>query len=165
MIRDLLCDVLEDVTPNIFQASNGLEGLKVIEDNQIDIILTDISMPKMNGDEMFYQLNVKKFQGEVIFLTAFADKSLVQKVMRDGAFDVIDKPIKEEILLSRIGHAIDKIISQRHERQFFETVSSFLDYTAIDNYSSLDYEKRTRYLEGLLAILQLKNENKKSKHG
>lgn len=163
MIRELLVDVLEDITPNIFQAENGLEGLKVVEEQQIDLIITDVSMPRMNGDEMFFQLRTKKFPGEVIFLTAFADKSLVQQVMREGAFDVIDKPIKEELLLSRTKHAIEKIFSHRHEKKFFESVGEFLNYKSVSNYNELEYSKRLEYVEGLLAILQLKNENKKNK--
>jgi len=163
MIRELLSDVLEDLTPNIFTAENGLAALEVIDKEDIDIVLTDISMPKMNGDDLFFELKKKKFTGEVIFLTAFADKSLVQVVMREGAFDVIDKPIKEEILLGRVNHAIDKVLSNRFERQFFESVSEYLGYQHTQNYGTLEYRKRQEYLEGLLAVLQLKNENRKSR--
>ncbi|OIQ17831.1 MAG: hypothetical protein BM556_10405 [Bacteriovorax sp. MedPE-SWde] len=119
-------------------------------------------MPRMTGDELFYKLIEQDFSGETIFLTAFADKNLVQKVMRMGAFDIIDKPINNDILISRLHNACNKIVSARCERKFFESVTKFFDYNSKLNYDLLDYEKRAEYLEALMAMLELKSVNKKN---
>ena len=61
----------------ISEASNGLEALEVVRNNEIDIVLMDIQMPKMNGIECLKQMKETYPQTKVIILTQFDDPSLI----------------------------------------------------------------------------------------
>ena len=97
---------------NVFEASNGKKALEVIERQKIDIVLSDVKMPEMNGMELLHE--IKKIGDiEVILLTGFGDESMVVNAMRGGAYDFVKKPIDIEILLVRIEKAFTKIVTDR----------------------------------------------------
>lgn len=77
----------------IGQASNGLEGLKLIEQHQPDLIFLDIEMPVMNGFEMLSKI---KKQPKVIFTTAYDQYAI--KAFEENSLDYLLKPIEKERL-------------------------------------------------------------------
>lgn len=77
----------------IAQASNGLEGLKMVEKHQPDLIFLDIEMPVMNGFEM---LSKVKKQPKVIFTTAYDQYAI--KAFEENSLDYLLKPIEKERL-------------------------------------------------------------------
>ena len=79
-------------------ALNGEEALLKLNDHQIDIIITDIAMPQMNGLDFIKHLRAKGYNTEIIFISAHADFKFVQQAMRLGCIDYILKPIDEEEL-------------------------------------------------------------------
>jgi YesN/AraC family two-component response regulator len=55
-------------------ASNGLQALQILENRKVDLLVTDIKMPEMNGIELLSRLSLKKLDINVIVTTAFATK-------------------------------------------------------------------------------------------
>ncbi|AIG26351.1 response regulator [Brevibacillus laterosporus] len=84
-------------------ASNGLEGLSMIQELQPDLAIMDIFMPSQNGIETLKQLRSGDNPVEIIVITAAKDMETIQTMMRHGAFDYIMKPFKFE----RIKQALD----------------------------------------------------------
>ncbi|ERM18808.1 response regulator [Brevibacillus laterosporus] len=84
-------------------ASNGLEGLSIIQELQPDLAIMDIFMPSQNGIETLKQLRSGDNPVEIIVITAAKDMETIQTMMRHGAFDYIMKPFKFE----RIKQALD----------------------------------------------------------
>lgn len=106
-IRYLTTKMLNDFSTNIYQASNGLEALKVLKENQqIDLVLLDIMMPVMDGFKTMVEIN--KMRSElnedikVCFLTAKRDRSDVSTALKLGGNDYMIKPLDEMILKSKI---------------------------------------------------------------
>ncbi|MFA0028153.1 response regulator [Vibrio breoganii] len=96
----LLEDILTYEGFTVSQAHNGIEGLEAINED-IDLILLDIMMPKMSGMEMLKQLR-ENWQTPVLFLTAKGEE--VDRVigLELGADDFLPKPFSDRELLARI---------------------------------------------------------------
>jgi two-component system chemotaxis response regulator CheY len=78
----------------VFEASNGAEGLAVLRDNVVDLILCDINMPIMDGLEFVKQLNsVENAKGvPVVMITSGGSESDVLKAIASGAKGYLRKP-------------------------------------------------------------------------
>ena len=85
----------------VFQAADGIEGLKVLEDNEIDLAIVDVMMPRMDGITMTAKLR-EKHDFPVIFLSAKSEE--VDKILglNMGADDYITKPFTPMELLARV---------------------------------------------------------------
>ena len=72
-------------------ASNGSEALLFLETNSVDIILTDLKMPVMDGIELIRQLQAIAFEGAVLVLSNYSEFELVREALTEGAADYILK--------------------------------------------------------------------------
>src|SRR5215470_4060426 len=82
-------------------------------------LLLDVRMPQMTGLELQQQLNVRGWRIPVIFITGHGTVSLAIAAMKAGAFDFIEKPLREEALLESIERALhwnDRAYEERLER-------------------------------------------------
>jgi PAS domain S-box-containing protein len=78
----------------IIFASNGVEALEKLESHpDIDVVLTDIYMPKMDGLTLLAKLREKAATVEVIIISAYGDLDNIRAAMNRGAFDFLTKPI------------------------------------------------------------------------
>ncbi len=78
---------------SVLSANSGSEGMKIIEEGNIDLIFTDFRMPDISGLDVVRA--VKRFNPEipVVVITAFSDTEDAVKVMKEGAFDYLSKPV------------------------------------------------------------------------
>lgn len=85
----------------VYQAADGLEGLKVIESQEIHLAIVDVMMPRMDGIQMTIKLR-EKYDFPVIFLSAKSEE--VDKIMglNMGADDYVTKPFTTMELLARV---------------------------------------------------------------
>lgn len=83
----------------IYEAENGKEGLNVLKRNHIDLILTDIDMPEMNGLEMLSYIQTHPHFDEVptIVISSINDKRLVNAVI-DSGMGYVQKPLTVQLL-------------------------------------------------------------------
>jgi two-component system, LuxR family, response regulator FixJ len=82
-------------------------------------LLLDIRMPRMTGPELQQQLNVRGWRIPVIFITGHGSVSLAIAAMQAGAFDFIEKPLREDALIESIERALrwnDRAYEERLER-------------------------------------------------
>ncbi len=102
----------------VFQAEDGVEGLKVLEKEEIHLAIVDIMMPRMDGITMVVRLR-EKWDIPVIFLSAKSEE--VDKIMglNMGADDYITKPFTPMELLARVGSQLRryKRFMERLEKQ------------------------------------------------
>jgi len=102
----------------VFQAADGIEGLKILEKEEIHLAIIDIMMPRMDGITMVVRLR-KKWDIPVIFLSAKSEE--VDKIMglNMGADDYVTKPFTPMELLARVGSQLRryKRFMERLERQ------------------------------------------------
>jgi YesN/AraC family two-component response regulator len=99
---DYLGDILSD-TYQVSSASNGQEALRVLEHTSIDLIISDISMPEMDGFELLRCVRQERhLYIPFLFLTAHTDKSDVMDALLLGVDAYITKPFDSDELLARV---------------------------------------------------------------
>lgn len=106
IIRDLCSRALKDY--RTLQAENGKEALKVLERQEIDLVLVDIMMPVMNGLDLLLQAKERDPAQLVIVMTGYADKDIILRALKANADDFIQKPINLLQLKSAISKALEK---------------------------------------------------------
>src|SRR5680860_66006 len=97
---------------NVLQAHDGIEALQMIIEHQPDLIVCDITMPRMNGREL-----VKKLRDEhpefanipLLFLSALADRNDILEGMNLGADDYLTKPVDIDMLLGKIASRLRQV--------------------------------------------------------
>ena len=91
----------------VLTAQSGLEALKAAGASELDLVLTDMKMPKMNGIELLGELRRLYPDLPVILMTAFGTVEKAVTAMKKGAFDYILKPFKNEEILVTIAKALE----------------------------------------------------------
>ncbi|WP_281297291.1 sigma-54-dependent transcriptional regulator [Flavobacterium limnophilum] len=109
-IRRVLAKILseESDTYIVEDAEDGVAGLEKIKNNDYDLVLCDIKMPKMDGVEVLEA--VKKIKPEIpmVMISGHGDMETAIQTMRLGAFDYISKPPDLNRLLNTVRNALDK---------------------------------------------------------
>lgn len=129
----------------IISAHDGEEGLKMVYEHKIDLIVSDIMMPKMSGTEMCLQIknNIDFCHIPIIMLTALNSTEQNIEGLNRGADDYITKPFHAGLLLARVNNLIRNRLLVQH--QFDKKPLSEIDLTSIN---PLDQEllKRTTHI-------------------
>lgn len=109
-IRRVLTKILseENDTYIVEEAEDGLKGLEKIKNEDYDLVLCDIKMPKMDGEEVLEA--VKKIKPEIpmVMISGHGDLETAVNTMRLGAFDYISKPPDLNRLLNTVRNALDR---------------------------------------------------------
>jgi len=89
---DLLASALSQGGIQVFTAGNGLHALKVLEAEDIDLVISDWRMPGMDGPQLLAEIKTRYPHLPVIVMTAYSTVKNAVQSMRNGAFDYIAKP-------------------------------------------------------------------------
>lgn len=100
-IRDLISIYLKNEGYNVIQASNGEEGLDILRDNQVHLIVLDIMMPKINGMDMCIKVR-ETAEMPIIMISAKTQDMDKIKGLTTGADDYMTKPFNPLELVARI---------------------------------------------------------------
>ena len=90
------------------EAADGLQGLEMILNNDYDLVLCDIKMPKMDGVEVLEKVKKVKPEIPIVMISGHGDLDTAVNTMRLGAFDYISKPPDLNRLLNTVRNALDK---------------------------------------------------------
>jgi DNA-binding NtrC family response regulator len=91
-MRDVLGSALEGFGYRVHSAADGVAALTVLEQEEIDLVLTDLRMPRMTGRELLLAVHERAPQLPVVLMTAYGDIRDAVEAMRVGAFDYLTKP-------------------------------------------------------------------------
>lgn len=114
-LRDLFCAVLIDNGYTAFPAADGENAFDVLEDTYIDLIISDIMMPKMDGIEMTKALRKAGYEMPVLMITAKESAADKREGFRAGTDDYMVKPIDVNEMVWRVEALLrrSQIVSQR----------------------------------------------------
>lgn len=96
--RIALSKILSREGYDVASAGNGYEALNYLRDKEVELIITDINMPEMNGMTFLRELNRNHPSCNVIMITAYGEVESYIEAMNLGAFEYINKPVKLEEL-------------------------------------------------------------------
>jgi two-component system NtrC family response regulator len=99
--------LLSDVGYEVLTAEDAGKGLEMVRSHDLDLVITDMRMPGMDGMAFLAQLHSQQPELPVIMMTAYATVEKAVEAMKRGAFDYITKPFKNEELKLTIRKAIE----------------------------------------------------------
>lgn len=93
-------------------ADSGFKALELMDDQDFDVVVLDVKMPKMDGIETLREIKKKKPLTEVIMLTGHASVESGIQGMQLGAFDYVMKPVALDELLEKMRQAYERKLIQ-----------------------------------------------------
>jgi DNA-binding NtrC family response regulator len=112
--RDMLQWELSNRGMKVETAANGTEALQLASKTKFDVIITDITMPEMNGLKLLEEINQISPQTRVIVSTGFGLVDMAVHAMKNGAFDFVLKPYDLEHLMTRVRQAVEQLPRCEH---------------------------------------------------
>ncbi len=115
-IRNLLVEEISEAGFTTLEASNGKQALELIIGKWPDIVVCDITMPEMNGHQLFAEVQMNHEQLAnipFIFLTALSDKDNMVTALKAGAADYLTKPVDFDLLMAKIQGCVARLESDR----------------------------------------------------
>ncbi len=101
VLQDVLTTLLAREGYRTISAKSGEEGLQALQREDVDLVLLDLMLPGMSGQEVLRQIRREDPEQVVVVVTAFSSVESAIAAMRDGAYDYIPKPFKnDEVLLT-----------------------------------------------------------------
>jgi len=116
--RILCSDILTNEGFLVVTASRGSDAIKMIEDDEpIDLVITDLVMPDVDGVEVLHRVKQHNALIEVIVLTSYGTIGSAVEALKNGAFDYIRKPLDEHELLHSVRSCVEnkKLIEENQE--------------------------------------------------
>jgi two-component system nitrogen regulation response regulator NtrX len=107
-IQETLGMILEYEGYRHLSALNGEDGLKMIDEEHPDLILLDIKMPNLDGNEVFEILRKKGMLSPVVMISGHATIATAVDFIKRGAFDFLEKPLEREKMLVVLRNALEK---------------------------------------------------------
>ncbi|MBD3333230.1 response regulator [candidate division GN15 bacterium] len=111
MMRSLLEKILVREGYKILTAENGVEALELLQAQKIDMVISDIKMPRMNGFELLKVLKEEHPDIGVIMMTAYGDTYTVKDALLLGADEYITKPFKSHEISLVVERAYWRLVS------------------------------------------------------
>ena len=108
-VRDFCCDALRSAGFTIRTAESGRRALQVLEEVQIDIVLSDLKMPDLDGMELLRLIKERTPGIDVILMTGYAAIETAVRAIQMGAADYVAKPVSIDDLQSHL----DRLIAWR----------------------------------------------------
>ncbi len=126
-VRESLHWLVESVGLPVKTFATGMEFLDSDAPGQAGCVILDIRMPGMSGIDVFEELKVRQVDIPVIFLTGHGDVHLAVRAMKSGAFDFVEKPFNDQLLLDLVQKAIRQDSSNTSARIQLKSIRDKLD--------------------------------------
>ena len=136
--RETIAKILEHKGFVVTLVGSGDQVLELLQTINPDVILLDVRMPGLNGDEALPRILAMKPQSRVILLTGHGEQASAHKAFEIGAFDYLCKPCDVNILVARIHDAVDASLNgQGREKKVTEVMIPIEDYACVQASSTV----------------------------
>ncbi|GLZ86815.1 fused response regulator/phosphatase [Metapseudomonas resinovorans] len=125
VVRASLAAYLEDSGFSVRQASNGLQGLQVFEQERPDLVICDLRMPQVDGLELIRRISELEAETPVIVVSGAGVMSDAVEALRLGAADYLIKPLEDLAVLEHsVRRALDRALLRLENRRYREKLES-----------------------------------------
>ncbi|MGA7873231.1 MAG: response regulator, partial [Candidatus Binatus sp.] len=105
--RQITADTLREEGFAVEEAAVGKRAIELLALSRFDVVLTDLMMPGMSGEELLAKVRGAYPGSQVVVLTAHGSTDSVVQAMKAGAFDYLEKPTDREKLVTRVAKAAE----------------------------------------------------------
>ncbi|HSH67305.1 MAG TPA: response regulator, partial [Bacteroidia bacterium] len=126
-IRKTLREILEYEKYLVDEATDGMEGISLLQKEKYDVILCDIKMPKMDGIEVLEKITELNNDVPVVMISGHGTIETAVEAVKKGAFDFIAKPLDLNRLLVTIRNAMDKLVLVKETKVLKKKVNKTFD--------------------------------------
>lgn len=126
-VKEAFLTLVERYFQKVFVASNGEEGWELFVQNPIDIVISDIRMPKMDGLAMTQKIKKRSPQTPVLLLTAFNDNEYLMKALELGVEGYIVKPIDRNKLFEKLNLFAQMLHFQKEQQNIAKLLQLLFD--------------------------------------
>ncbi len=127
----------------IMVSGTSLEVPQILEENEFDIIITDLKMPGMDGMDILKYIKDKDRPEQVIIITAFGTLETAMEALANGVFDYITKPFKKEQIFFTIDRAMKYQKTMKENRRLVSIFESKPYEKAMELFN-LEYNARQK---------------------
>ena len=108
-VRSLTREVLEKYGYTVLEAANGEEALRVAEQHEgpLDLLLSDVVMPRMGGPELAQALLAKRPSVKVLYMSGYTDHPMVRRGVVNAGVAFLQKPFTPTVLVSRVREVLE----------------------------------------------------------
>ena len=128
-IRTLITTKLKQENYTIYTAENGEEALSIMEKHQVDLLISDIMMPVMDGYSLVKTLRETKYTLPILMITAKSQLESLEEAFKLGVDDYMVKPIRLEELALRVRALLRR--AQLETEKVLRFLHTKLDYNAL----------------------------------
>jgi DNA-binding NtrC family response regulator len=118
-LRRVLLAILQREGYDVLQAADGAEALERLDDS-VDVVITDLKMPKIDGMEVLRQAGARMPSTPVIMITAFGSVGNAVEAVKLGAFDYIEKPFEQDQIRQIVEKAVKQGAANKAGPQLFD---------------------------------------------
>jgi two-component system cell cycle response regulator len=101
-VRTIVGKQVKELGFDVLEAEDGVQGLQVLSESSVDLVLLDVTMPNMDGPTMLQKMRELGNKTPVIMLTSESKRTIVAGAMKQGISDYILKPFKPEELRAKV---------------------------------------------------------------
>ncbi len=121
-IRTVLKDILEDEGYHTFLAEDGFQGLKILENEPVDLVILDVWLPNMGGIDVLRRIKESWPDVEVIVISGHASIKVAVQAVKMGAFDFLEKPLSLDRTITVVENALKMEGLRRENRDLKQTL-------------------------------------------
>jgi DNA-binding NtrC family response regulator len=136
LMRSILRQILSGEGYRVLTADSAETALEIFSGEEVDVVLTDIKMPGMDGLELLDQIKTVDGEAIVIIMTAYSSVDSAVAALRKGAYDYITKPFVNEDLLQTVKNAIRTKNLFRENRNLRRELDKHYSFTELIGTSS-----------------------------
>ncbi len=131
IVRISTADDLRDKGYEVIEFDNGPDALAFLEHHPVDVVISDIKMPIMDGLELLSAIKSRRSQTAVMMITAFGSIETAVEAMRRGAVDYLIKPFAIDELLMRIRRIEETAVIEADNRRLRSQLQAEYDFEAV----------------------------------
>lgn len=124
---EILCQILSDMIPEavVHSAKNGMEAYQYIQQHAVDVLITDILMPVMDGMELIQKIAEEKPEIKIVLISAYQEFEYARNAIKYGVFDYLVKPFRVETIariIDKINVKIGEAVENSQQITYYEKI-------------------------------------------